>query len=117
MVLHVRGLPKLGKGGYYDLYLTRGGIPLVSAPWEDAEGLFEPGKDFLQARDGNEMARHLRDVLREPALARSLAQHGRRTILERHTCAHRVAELLAIAEELGVDSCPSRAAAAPGEPR
>jgi hypothetical protein len=30
MVLHVRGLPKLAKGGYYDLYLTKGGVPLVS---------------------------------------------------------------------------------------
>jgi len=30
MVLQVRGLPKLSKGGYYDLYLTKGGVPLVS---------------------------------------------------------------------------------------
>lgn len=30
MVLHVSGLPKLAKGGYYALYLTKGGHPLVS---------------------------------------------------------------------------------------
>jgi hypothetical protein len=30
MVLHVSGLPKLARGGYYALYLTRGGRPLVS---------------------------------------------------------------------------------------
>jgi hypothetical protein len=30
MVLEVSGLPKLAKGGYYDLYLTKGGVPLVS---------------------------------------------------------------------------------------
>ncbi|MCL4402793.1 MAG: glycosyltransferase, partial [Acidobacteria bacterium] len=36
------------------------GIPLVSAPWEDAEGLFTPGKDFLVARNGAEMRNHLR---------------------------------------------------------
>ncbi|MFL5950255.1 MAG: hypothetical protein ACJ74M_01485, partial [Gaiellaceae bacterium] len=30
MVLHVSGLPKLPKGGYYALYLTKGGRPLVS---------------------------------------------------------------------------------------
>ena len=30
MVLHVRGLPRLSAGGYYDLYLTRKGKPLVS---------------------------------------------------------------------------------------
>jgi hypothetical protein len=30
MVLKVSGLPKLTKGGYYDLYLTKNGVPLVS---------------------------------------------------------------------------------------
>src|SRR5690606_17158817 len=39
------------------------GIPLVCAPWDDAEGLFTAGKDFLQARDGPAMTRHLKDVL------------------------------------------------------
>jgi hypothetical protein len=29
MVLHVTGLKRLAEGGYYDLYLTRGGQPLV----------------------------------------------------------------------------------------
>jgi hypothetical protein len=29
MVLHVTGLQKLAEGGYYDLYLTKGGKPLV----------------------------------------------------------------------------------------
>lgn len=72
------------------------GIPLISSPWDDAEGLFTPGEDFLVARDGGEMKHHLRDVLNDPELARQLAEHGRRTILERHTCAHRVDELLAI---------------------
>jgi spore maturation protein CgeB len=72
------------------------GIPLVSAPWDDAEGLFTPGEDFLVAESGEAMKRHLRDVLNDPDLARRLAERGRRTILERHTCAHRVDELLAI---------------------
>jgi spore maturation protein CgeB len=72
------------------------GIPLVSAPWNDAEGLFRPGVDHLVARDRPEMERHLRDVINDDSLARSLAAHGRETILARHTCAHRVDELLAI---------------------
>jgi spore maturation protein CgeB len=33
-------------------------------------------------------------------MAHELAEHGRQTILRRHTCAHRVDELLAIAAEL-----------------
>ena len=76
------------------------GIPLVSAPWQDVEGLFTAGKDFLIARNGDEMKRHLRAILEDDGLAQSLAEHGRRTILERHTCAHRVNELLEIYQEL-----------------
>jgi spore maturation protein CgeB len=76
------------------------GIPLVSAPWDDCEGLFEPGADFLVARDGAEMQRQLAAVLHDSELAASLAQHGRRTILARHSCAHRVDELLEIYAEL-----------------
>ncbi|MCA1585490.1 MAG: glycosyltransferase [Acidobacteria bacterium] len=77
------------------------GIPLVSAPWHDTEGLFVEGRDFLMARSGAEMQRHLRDVLSDGNYADALARHGRRTIIKRHTCAHRVDELLAIAQELG----------------
>jgi spore maturation protein CgeB len=72
------------------------GIPLVSAPWQDTENLFRVGRDFLMASNGREMQRHLRDVLNEPALAQSLSSSGIETIRARHTCAHRVDELLAI---------------------
>ncbi len=77
------------------------GIPLVSAPWEDSEGLFRPG-DFLVARTGREMVQHLDDVLHNPELAASLRRRGRETILARHTCGHRVDELLAVAGDLGL---------------
>ena len=77
------------------------GIPLVSAPWNDSEHLFTPGSDFLVARSGREMKEHLRAVLNDPQLARTLAEQGRQTILARHTCAHRVDELLAIHAEMG----------------
>jgi spore maturation protein CgeB len=76
------------------------GIPLVTSPWEDAEGLFTPGIDFLVARTGAEMREHLAMLLASPEAARRLAEHGRRTILARHTCAHRVDELLGIHDEL-----------------
>jgi spore maturation protein CgeB len=88
------------------------GIPLVCSPWDDVEGLFAPGEDFLVARDGEEMRAHLRAVLSDRDLARHLALRGRRTILERHTCGHRVDELLAIADELGLETAPVRPAAA-----
>jgi spore maturation protein CgeB len=75
------------------------GIPLVSAPWEDAEGLFRDG-DFLRAETGDQMERLLGEVLRDEALANSLAASGRETILARHTCRHRAGELAGIVAEL-----------------
>ena len=85
------------------------GIPMVTAPWNDVEHLFRPGKDYLVARDGDEMRRHLRFLLNEPDARRQLAAHGHRTILSRHTCAHRVDELLEIAAELGSEPRKRRA--------
>jgi spore maturation protein CgeB len=72
------------------------GIPLVSAPWEDAEHLFEPGKDFLVARTPDEMREHLTSLSCDSDFARSVAMHGFATVRRRHTCAHRVRELLSI---------------------
>lgn len=76
------------------------GIPLVSAPWRDSEGLFRIGQDFLMAQDGNEMQQHLNDVLHDTGLAASLAANGLETIRARHTCAHRVDEFLDIYRRL-----------------
>ncbi len=72
------------------------GIPLISAPWYDSEYLFRSGVDYLVANDGDEMQRHLRAVLDDRELAESLARHGLETIRARHSCAHRVDELLQI---------------------
>ena len=76
------------------------GIPLLSAPWSDAEGLFRPGEDYLLAETGQAMQKALRDVREDAALRASLVRSGLETILARHTCSHRAAELLAIAREL-----------------
>jgi spore maturation protein CgeB len=76
------------------------GIPLVSAPWHDTEGMFSVGRDFLMARNGREMTSAIRAVLHDRDLAAELSAQGRQTILTRHTCAHRVEQLLDIYEEL-----------------
>ncbi len=76
------------------------GIPLVSAPWEDAEGLFTPGRDFLVARSGQEMEDQLRMLVHDEDARKELATHGLETIMKRHTCAHRVDELLGIYQNL-----------------
>jgi spore maturation protein CgeB len=76
------------------------GIPLVSSPWQDTEKLFQPGRDFVVARDGSEMRKHLGALLTDKKMARDLTGHGLETIRSRHTCAHRVDELFNILAEL-----------------
>jgi len=77
------------------------GIPLLSAPWEDAEGLFRPG-DYLTARSGAEMRRLLDTLVRDGEARAEIAARGLETIRARHTCRHRVDELLAALERLGL---------------
>jgi spore maturation protein CgeB len=88
------------------------GIPLVSAPWDDAEGLFRPGVDYLVAKNGAEMTRHMRDLRHDAGLRSALAASGLETIRTRHTCAYRVDELLGI-----VASVDGRRRSAPTESR
>jgi spore maturation protein CgeB len=79
-------------------------IPLISAPWDDAEHLFTPGEDYLVARNGDEMKKHMQAIVHDRQLARSLAANGLKSIQSRHTCAHRVTELLKIIDSLAVDA-------------
>lgn len=77
------------------------GIPLVSAPWHDREDMFTPGEDFLVAKDTTEMRRKLCSIINDKEYARQLADHALQTIRSRHTCSHRVDQLLQITESLG----------------
>lgn len=83
------------------------GIPLVSGSWNDSENLFTPGEDYLVARDGAEMERHLKFLLSDGENASRMAAHGLETIRARHTCAQRVDELLALHESLTSCRLPS----------
>jgi len=78
------------------------GIPLISAPWDDAEHLFVSGRDFLTADNGSQMQAAILRVLSDDSLARNLSQTGRNTILARHTCVHRADELEAVFAEIGL---------------
>jgi spore maturation protein CgeB len=86
------------------------GIPMISSPWDDAEKLFSPGKDFLVARDGGEMKKQIETLLESDSRRQALVRQGLRTIRGRHTCAHRVNELLAIVMPLRSRNKRSRAA-------
>jgi spore maturation protein CgeB len=76
------------------------GIPLLSAPWDDAEGLFRPGQDLLMAASPAAMTGHMRRLLDDPAERAELARNGLQRILAQHTCDHRARELEAILDEL-----------------
>jgi spore maturation protein CgeB len=99
---YVRALPGIPTIRMFEALAC--GIPLVSAPWSDAEHLFTPGTDYLVASSGEQMRRHLRDLLSDPSYAGAVAAAGRRTVLERHTCAHRVDQLAAIVDEIQAGS-------------
>jgi spore maturation protein CgeB len=95
---YVRALPGIPTIRMFEALAC--GIPLITAPWEDAERLFRSGRDHLVARSGAEMQAAMREVLHDPALAEGLRAEGLRTIEARHTCAHRVDELMVVYEEL-----------------
>jgi spore maturation protein CgeB len=87
------------------------GIPLVSAPWWDREGLFVAGRDHLTARSGAEMKVQLAELLRDQDRARALSRWGLGRIRERHTCGHRTDELFTVLAALDLDT-PQAAPAA-----
>jgi spore maturation protein CgeB len=75
------------------------GIPLISAPWKDAEHLFNDG-DFRMARNTHEMKAAMQTLLSDSKAAEQQAAQGLATVLARHTCRHRAEQLTSIFEEL-----------------
>ena len=76
------------------------GIPLISAPWADSEGLFRTDIDYLLAPSPEAMLSNMATLRDDFALRNSLIRNGLETIRARHTCAHRVDELLAVVARL-----------------
>ena len=91
------------------------GIPLVSTPWDDAAGLFPEGC-YITARNGAEMTAAFASLDHDPDLRETLIGNGLAVICARHSCAHRVGDLIAIVDRLrGPVGAPqnSKATAAP----
>jgi len=76
------------------------GIPLLCSPWSDDEHLFTPGQDFLVVNDSHEVKVALERLLQDEEARCRLAEHGLKTIRERHTCAHRAEQLISICQEV-----------------
>jgi spore maturation protein CgeB len=96
--LYVRMLPGIPTIRMFEALAC--GMPLVSCRWNDCEGLFTEGSDYLAVDSPAEMRETLRALINDPGLRNQLADHALNTIRARHTCAHRVDELLQIAESI-----------------
>ncbi|HSH44922.1 MAG TPA: glycosyltransferase [Longimicrobiales bacterium] len=75
------------------------GIPLVSSPWPDVEGLFTAGEDYVSVRSPEEMREAVRRLVSDHGERERLAERGRARILEAHTCDHRAEQLESIHAE------------------
>ena len=76
------------------------GAFLLCSPWQDDEGLFRAQQDYLCAGDGAAMQAIVQEMSRDERARSQIASNGFNTILQRHTCAHRAAELIQICQEL-----------------
>lgn len=81
------------------------GIPLVCAPWHDSEELFPPGS-YIAAKSASEMPAAIRMAVHDRDVAKEIVRNGLRAIRHRHTCAHRVEELLKIHRRLASKEAP-----------
>ncbi len=75
------------------------GIPLLSTPWRDCEGLFREGVDYLMVHSPREMREQMVRLATDEEARLRLAENGLATIRARHTCDHRAEELEAIVED------------------
>lgn len=75
------------------------GIPIVSAPWDDCEGLFTESS-YLRVGNGDDMRIALGTLLQDADFAAATADEALRLVVERHTCRHRVLELLDIVRQI-----------------
>lgn len=69
------------------------GIPLVSLPWPDTEGLFRAGKDYMVVHTPAEMRDALVKLTNDAGAREALIANGLQTIHTRHTCRHRAEQL------------------------
>lgn len=100
---YVRALPGIPTIRIFEALAC--GMPLVCSGFEDREGLFGPD-DFLRVTSGAEMERTVAMLLADAEARDELGERGRRTILARHTCAHRVDELLDVCRQIGAGGAP-----------
>lgn len=65
-------------------------------------GLFEDGKDLVFYESLDDLEDKVRYYLDRPEERRAIGEHGRRTVLARHTLLHRARRIVSVLEEAGV---------------
>lgn len=92
------------------------GVPIVTDDWEGLDTFFEPGSEVLVARDTGEAMEALE---LSPETLSVIAHRARERVLDEHTAAHRVRELIAALEDdaygLPAQPSPSLSSASLGE--
>jgi spore maturation protein CgeB len=78
------------------------GIPLLSTPWPDVEGLFREGEDYIRVSSPGEMREQMLRLSGDEEARERLAERGLETIRARHSCDHRAEQLELIYEEMTV---------------
>jgi|GEM_PF-66538 len=79
------------------------GLPLISLPWSDSDGLFTAGQDYLVVHDQAAMIATIRRLAADDTARAEIGAHARATILARHTCRHRTEQILDIVAALRAD--------------
>ena len=67
------------------------GACIITDYWEGIDQFLEPGREILVARDGAEVAEHVRTLT--PERGRKIGQAALRRVLAEHTYSHRAAQL------------------------
>ncbi len=78
------------------------GACLITDEWVGIEMFLEPGREVLVARDGAQVAEHLRELT--PERARRIGEAARQRVLAEHTYAHRAAQVETVLSLEAVES-------------
>lgn len=104
LALHLpRDLYKKSLGGIPTIRVFEAlacGATLLCSPWEDAEGLFRTGEDFVIVPEGGAMKEEIERLLADDAARRQIGESGLQTVRARHTTMHRAEQLTEILAEL-----------------
>jgi spore maturation protein CgeB len=80
---------------------------LITDAWEGLETFFEPGREVLVARSGDEVAQHVGAL--DAQRARAVGQAAYQRVLAEHTYAHRAAQFDAVLEGCRAAALPEAA--------